>query len=289
MSTTTTLQQNPTVRVALVTGGAQGIGRAIALRLAADGLDVGVADLPTKHAALSGLVGEIEALGRKALAIATDVSKEGEVRTMVDTTVLALGRLDVMVANAGLGDKSVSVMDGTSESDMHPLSRCTSIRWTLTPAYLVDIAEWERLWDVNIRGVIFCYKHAARQMVKQGDGGRIIGASSAAGLRGFAETGGYCISKAAVCSLTQTTALELREHRITVNAYAPGVIETPMAVSKEDDIHDPGSVVKQFLKITDFRTGQPADVAAVVSFLAAENAHFVTGQTIGVDDGQILS
>jgi len=153
----------------------------------------------------------------------------------------------------------------------------------------VDIADWERIWDVNIRGVVFCYKHAARQMVKQGDGGRIIGASSIGGLRGFARLGGYGISKAAICSLTQTTALELREHRITVNAYAPGVIETPATVSEADDGHGPASAVKQFFKVPEFRTGQPTDVAAVVSFLAAEGAHFVTGQTISVNDGQLLA
>ncbi|KAJ7217021.1 hypothetical protein GGX14DRAFT_696086 [Mycena pura] len=255
-------QHNPT-RVALVTGAAQGIGRAIALRLAADGLDVGVAGRPAKLAALNGLVEEIEALGRKALAVAADVSNEGEVQAMVDATVSALGRLDVMVANAGVSSRAsaVSVMDA-------------------------DIADWERDWDANIRGTIFCYKHAARQMVKQGDGGRIIGASSICGLRGFARAGGYCISKAAVCSLTQTTALELREHRITVNAYAPGVIETPMIVSKENDGHDPASAGKKFLNVAEFRTGQPADVAAVVSFLAAEDAHFVTadGLDVGVAD-----
>ncbi|KAJ7217025.1 hypothetical protein GGX14DRAFT_601743 [Mycena pura] len=272
MSTALPLQQSEparakfvTVRVALVTGAAQGIGRAIALRLAADGLDVCVADLPAKFAALYGLVGEIEALagGRKAFAIAADVSNEGEVQTMVDTTVSVLGRLDVMVANAGVGSRPVFVMD-------------------------VDIAEWERVWDVNIRGTIFCYKHAARQMVKQGNGGRIIGATSGCGLQGFAGVGGYCISKAAIRSLTQTAALELREHRITVNAYAPGVIETPATVRKEDDGHGPASAVKQFFKVPDFRTGQPTDVAAVVSFLAAQDAHFVTGQTISVNDGQLL-
>ncbi|KAJ7217018.1 short chain oxidoreductase, partial [Mycena pura] len=214
------------VRVALVTGAAQGIGRAIALRLAADGLDVGVADLPAKLDALNGLVEEIEALGRKAHPIATDVSKEAEVQAMVDATVSesALGRLDVsqMVANAGVGSRAASILDA-------------------------DFADWERIWDVNIRGVIFCYKHAARQMVKQGDGGRIIGASSICGLRGFAGKGGYCISKAAVRSQTQTVALELRTHRITVNAYAPGLIETEMTKSEADKLHSEGrgSALKQ--------------------------------------------
>ncbi|KAJ7154288.1 hypothetical protein C8R46DRAFT_1119304 [Mycena filopes] len=254
MSTST--QQNGYTRVALVTGAAQGIGRAIALRLAADGLDVALIDLGHQKEALGELVEQIEALGRKAIVITSDVSKETEVEEMVQATVSALGRLDVMIANAGVASGGGSVVDA-------------------------KIGDWEKCWDVNIKGVFFSYKYAARQMIKQGNGGRIIGASSICGLRGFAGAGAYCISKAAVRSLTQTTALELREHGITVNAYAPGVIESNM--SKE---HGPGFGMKQFLKLgDDIRTGQPADVAAVASFLASPESHFVTGQLISVNDG----
>ncbi|KAJ7940193.1 hypothetical protein B0H13DRAFT_2299237 [Mycena leptocephala] len=262
MSTTS----QPPHRVALVTGAAQGIGRAIALRLAVDGFDVAVDDLPDKNDSLNTVVEEIQRLGRKAVAVVSDVSKEDEVKAMVESTVSALGRLDVMVANAGVGAGGItSVMD-------------------------VNVEDWEKCWEVNIRGVLLCYKYAARQMVKQGAGGRIIGASSICGLRGYAGVGGYCVSKAAVRSLTQTTgavtALELREHSITVNAYAPGVIETNMSnIEAVDKEYGPGFGVKSILKVTDFRTGQPADVAAVVSFLASPDSHFVTGQTISVDDG----
>ncbi|KAF7337915.1 hypothetical protein MVEN_02014700 [Mycena venus] len=240
-------------RVAIVTGGARGIGKAISLRLAADGLDVVVADLPGQIELLNTVAEEIQRMGRKAVAVAVDVTKEDDVKAMVEATVSALGRLDVMVANAGVGGSVQSVMDA-------------------------DIQAWEKGWEVNIKGVLLCYKYAARQMVKQGNGGRIIGASSICGLRGYADVGGYCISKAAVRSLTQTTALELREHKITVNAYAPAVIETNMTATEADKEHGPGFGVKRLLKIPDFRTGQPADVANAVSFLASPDSHFVTGE-----------
>ncbi|KAF7325394.1 hypothetical protein MVEN_02628800 [Mycena venus] len=248
-------------RVAIVTGGAQNIGKAISLRLAADGLDVAVADLPGQIDLLNTVVEEIQRMGRKVVAVAVDVTKENDVKAMVEATVSTLGRLDVMVANAGVGATRVQpVMDA-------------------------DIQDWEKGWDVNIKGVLLCYKYAACQLVKQGNGGRIIGASSICGLRGYAGVGGYCISKAAVRSLTQTTALELREHKITVNAYAPAVIETNMMTTEADKEHGPGFGAKSLLKILDFRTGQPADVANAVSFLASPDSHFITGQTISMNDG----
>ncbi|KAF8205616.1 hypothetical protein K438DRAFT_1917975 [Mycena galopus ATCC 62051] len=211
-------------RVALVTGAAQGIGRAIALRLAADGLDVAVNDLPGQSDSLDAVVREIHSLGRKAIAAVGNVSKEEEVKAMVETTVATLGRLDVMVANAGVGAITVSVMD-------------------------VDVKDWEKNWEVNIRGVLLCYKYGARQMVKQGTSGRIIGASSICGQRGFAGVGGYCVSKAAVRSLTQTAALELKEHGITVNAYAPGAIDTNMIAAEIDKEHGPGFGIRALFKL----------------------------------------
>ncbi|KAJ6502047.1 hypothetical protein C8R45DRAFT_1209682 [Mycena sanguinolenta] len=256
MSTTT----QEYTRVAIVTGASRGLGKGIALRLAADGFDVVVADLPVQMDALNAVAEEIRGLGRKALTVSCDVTKEAEVQAMVDATVSGMGRLDVMVANAGI-----------------------SFIGTVIDA---DIEAWEKCWAVNIKGVLFSYKHAARQMVKQGSGGRIIGASSICGQKGYASLGGYCISKAAVRSLTQTTALELREHNITVNAYAPGAIDTPMVVSPLDAEHGAGYGVKRLLKLPDgVRTGQPSDVANVVSFLASPKSHFVTGQTVCVDDG----
>ncbi|KAF9458936.1 hypothetical protein BDZ94DRAFT_1070425 [Collybia nuda] len=255
MSTTT----SPT-RVALVTGGAQGIGRAIALQLASDGLDVAVNDIPSKSASLDSVVDEIKSLGRKAVALPSDVRKEEEVKNMVDKTVGELGRLDVMVANAGVPHVS-SFMEA-------------------------DLDAWEALFSVNIRGVILCYKYAAKQMVKQGSGGRIIGASSICGLKGFANVGAYCASKAAVRSLTQTAALELAEHGITVNAYAPGVIETAMTTHESDAaLGGATAATKLLLNIPNSKTAQPEVVAGLVSYIASPGSHFVTGQIISVDGG----
>nr|GAT58145.1 predicted protein [Mycena chlorophos] len=269
-----------TTRVAVITGGAQGIGRAAALRLAEDGLDVAVADLPSKLELLKEVVKEVEGFGQKALAVTVDVTKEDEVSGMVDKVVETLGRLDVMVANAGVGqDPPVSVVD----VDLENWEKI----WQDPPVSVVDVdlKNWEKIWQVNVRGVVLSYKYAARQMIKQGEGGRIIGASSSAGLRGYDGWGGYCMSKAAVKSLTQTVALELRQHRITVNAYAPGAIDTPMIAAPIDQTEGAGFAIKQAFKISEFRTGQPQDVASVISFLASEGAHFVTGQTLGVNDG----
>jgi len=241
-----------TIRVALVTGSAQGIGRAIAIRFASEGLDVAIDDLPSKSELLQDVVGEIEKLGRKALPLTFDVTREEEVNQMVGKTVSELGRLDVMVANAGISGRVGTILEA-------------------------DLANWKLVWDVNSIGTLLCYKYAALQMVKQGSGGRIIGASSICGKRGFSKVGAYCTSKAMVRSLTQTAALELAEYGITVNAYAPGLIETEMT--------DPPDSTRRLLDLPQAKSAKPDVVASMVSYLASTEAHFITGQTISVDGG----
>ncbi|KAG8683589.1 hypothetical protein FRC08_014198, partial [Ceratobasidium sp. 394] len=178
-------------RVAIVTGAAQGIGRAVALRLAADGVDVSVNDIPQKQDVLLELVKEIEAKGRKSIAVTGDVSKESEVKNMVAQTVEKLGGVDIMVANAGI-DRPYSILDLPEE-------------------------EFDTVMGVNAKGVLFCYRAAAEQMIKQGKGGRIIGAASVLGLtaHGAANHVAYITSKFAIRAITQTAAIEWGEHNIT--------------------------------------------------------------------------
>jgi meso-butanediol dehydrogenase / (S,S)-butanediol dehydrogenase / diacetyl reductase len=188
-------------RSALVTGAARGIGRAIAERLAADGLAVSVADLPSSKdqvdAVVAGLGGPEVALG-----LVVDVTYAESVNTAVTAHVQHFGGLDVMVANAGIAVTA-------------PLLETTAEQWQLT-------------MDVNLKGMFHCYQAAARQMIAQGRGGRIIGAASVAAHRGGKWQGAYSASKFAVRGLSQSVAQELAPHQITVNVYSPGVVHTPM-------------------------------------------------------------
>ncbi|KAG5635544.1 hypothetical protein H0H81_010906 [Sphagnurus paluster] len=169
--------QTLTPEVALVTGAAQGIGRAIALRLAKDGFDVAINDLLAAEDALNGVRKEITALGRRAFVFIGDVSVEKDVQNMVSSVVENLGQLNVMVANAGV---------------------CRS-----TPILETEVSQWDFLLSVNVVGLFLCYKYAAMQMIKQGKGGRILGASSVAGRRGEMYMGTYSATKFAVRGLAQ--------------------------------------------------------------------------------------
>ncbi|KAK7043907.1 hypothetical protein VNI00_008073 [Paramarasmius palmivorus] len=261
--------------VAIVTGSAQGIGRSIALRLASDGYDVAVNDIAPQKDALERVKSEIESKGRKSIIVTADVSKEEEVQGMVDTTVKELGGLDVMVANAGI------VM-------FKPLIQTT-------------VAEWDRIFSINTRGLMLCYQAAAKQMIAQGRGGRIIGACSMAGKKGisrvavtFPAYAAYSATKFAVRAITQSAAAELGKFKITVNAYCPGNIETPMMhsmipVIAETTGADLETVRKQFenAAVVGYY-GQPEDVASLVSYLASPEAHFITGQSLVCDGGVIF-
>ncbi|KAG1720125.1 NAD(P)-binding protein [Suillus occidentalis] len=249
---------SPQKGIALITGSAQGIGRGIALRLARDGFDIALNDLPTKREQLAAVASEVEELGRKACIVIADVTIEEEVKNMINDTVKELSGLDVMVANAGIPGAN-TVLATTVE-------------------------DWERTFTVNARGVFLCYKHAAVQMISQGHGGRIIGASSIAGKIGFPSAAAYCASKFAVRGLTQTAALELGKYNITVNAYAPGVIQTQLCAFHVNIIC--------CLKLITFENslignrpikhnGQPEDIASIVSYLASKEAHFITVHSAG--------
>ncbi|KAG0703995.1 NAD(P)-binding protein [Suillus ampliporus] len=245
--------------IALITGSAQGIGRSIALRLARDGFDIALNDLPTKREQLATVASEVEALGRKVCIVIADVTIEEEVKNMIADTVKELSRLDVMIANAGVPGAN-TVLSTTVE-------------------------DWERIFAVNTRGVFLCYKYAAEQMISQGRGGRIIGASSIAGKIGFPSAAAYCASKFAVRGLTQTAALELGKYNITVNAYAPGVIQTQirmfcvnMSVVSYICLSNVDSLAQLMGNRPIKHNGQPEDIASIVSYLASKEAHFITGE-----------
>ncbi|KAK0220238.1 hypothetical protein IW262DRAFT_1555874 [Armillaria fumosa] len=233
---------------------------AIALRLASDGFNVAVNDIASQKDHLEALRSEIEELGKKAIIYIADVSREDEVKAMVDETVEELGRLDVMVANAGICPGASGLMDTTAE-------------------------QWDHMFAVNTRGVFLCYKYAAIQMVKQGRGGRIIGACSVTGMRAQGRFCPYSASKFAVRGLTQSAAEELGTHQITVNAYAPGFIDTHMARTVFSGEGFAENVRQSENAVALKKIGQPKDLASLVSYIASPESHFITGQTISVDGG----
>ncbi|KDQ23432.1 hypothetical protein PLEOSDRAFT_171232 [Pleurotus ostreatus PC15] len=251
--------------VAIITGAAQGLGRAIALRLASDGFDVALNDIPAKAPALEELVNEIKAGAgtnseRRAIFVPGSVAKEDDVMELVARTVRELGGLDVMVANAG-----VALNGFISDT---------------------SVEDWDALYAVNVRGTFLCYKHAADAMIKQGRGGRIVGACSIAGKKGFPDSPAYSSSKFAVRGLTQSAAQEYGKYGITVNAYAPGSIVTEL-LGKFDayNVKKQGLEPGQWTESLKNRAAlgkllTPTDIANLVSFIVSKNASFITGQSV---------
>ncbi|KAF7377404.1 hypothetical protein MSAN_00162000 [Mycena sanguinolenta] len=247
---------------ALVTGAAQGIGRGIALRLAEDGFDVAVNDIQDNSAKLDAVVAEIKQKGRESSKHLADVSRDEDVKEMVDNVVKHHGSLNVMVANAGI---------------VGPLEK------TLTET---SADQWNHIMNVNARGTFLCYKYAGIQMIKQGHGGRIIGASSIAGKQGLAFHAAYSASKFAVRGITQAAACELGVHGITVNAYSPGAVNTAMLAAQATSSEDAAAVYNKFKEASPLKlVGTPEDIANLVSFLASKESKFITGQSISVNGG----
>ncbi|KAJ6598173.1 hypothetical protein DFH09DRAFT_54134 [Mycena vulgaris] len=251
--------------IALVTGAAQGIGKTIALRLANDGFDVAVNDLAPQATNLAKVAEEIRAKGRVSSVHFADVTVEDQVQKMVEDVAAAHGGLDVMVANAGVAQR-LSILDTSAD-------------------------DWDRTMTINARGTFLCYKYAGMQMISRGRGGRIIGASSVAGKTGTALLSAYCASKFAVRGLTQAAAQEFGKHGITVNAYAPGMIDSEMmnalAVGhfKYTGI-PPETWLNSLMDETPVkRLGTATDVANLVSFIASKESQFITGQSISTNGG----
>ena len=264
-------------KVALVTGaaGAAGLGRAIALRLAQEGADLVVNDLSeevTTRQGLPAVVAEIEALGRRALAVYADVSSAQQVEEMVAAVLAEFGRIDILVNNAGA-----------------PAGRDRA------PVVELEEEAFDLVQRVNVKGTFLCSRAVAREMITRGEGGRIINISSAAGKQGVARYAAYCASKFAVRGFTQALALELAQHQITVNAICPGLIATeriddmaaalaPSGVNSEDFRQE--MIAKSSASVPLGRMTETADIANMAAFLASDQAEFLTGMSPTVDGGQ---
>jgi len=247
-------------RVVFNAGAAVGIRRATALRLANDGCDIAVNDIASCKQLLDTLVDELSQKGRKVLPLIGDVSVEAEVQKMVEDVVQHLGGLDAMIANAGIF-RFTGLVDSTVE-------------------------EWDYMSSINVRGVFLCYKHAALQMIKQGRGGRIIGASSSAAKQGTPHAACYTASKFAVGGLTQATAGELGRYGITVNAYAAGPVDTPMIQDAAVQYGDREKFFDELVKSCPIGyIGHVDDVASIIAYLASKEAHFITGQSVSMNGG----
>ena len=239
-------------KVALVTGASRGIGRAIALALARAGADVAVNYLANEGAA-SQTLEEIAKLGRTALAGKADVRDPQAVKALFAQILKEFGRVDILVNNAGvLKDAFVSFMKDE---------------------------DWELVLGVSLKGAFHCIREASRIMMRQ-RGGRIINISSDAGLLGDAQRANYSAAKAGLIGLTKAVARELARSNVTVNAVAPGVIETDMIADMTPDRRE--AMVK---RVPLARFGKPEDVAELVVFLASDDARYITGQVLCVDGG----
>ena len=240
-----------TGKVALVTGAAQGIGKAVALLLARNGADIVISDINLEKAEETAK--EVQALGRKALATKVDVATLGDVEKMVEAILAQFGKVDILVNNAGIArDKLILRM--TEE-------------------------DWDAVLNINLKGTFNCTKAVIRHMSKQ-KSGKIVNIASVVGEMGNAGQANYAASKAGVIGFTKTIAREFAHRGINVNAIAPGYIETPMTDALPDKAKEE---LKRLIPMD--RLGKPEDVAEAVLFLVSESANYITGQVLNVNGG----
>ncbi|MCX7016166.1 MAG: 3-oxoacyl-[acyl-carrier-protein] reductase [Candidatus Sumerlaeota bacterium] len=241
-------------RIAVVTGSGQGIGRAIALKLASEGAHVMISDVMRETGEATAK--DVEALGRKSVFVPCDVANSEEAKNLIEETVKAFGRVDILVNNAGI------TRDGL--------------------AMRMSDADWDLVLAINLKGPFNCSRAAMRPMMKQRSG-RIINIASVVGVIGNAGQANYSASKGGLISLTKTLARELASRQITVNAVAPGFIRTRMT-----DVLDEKVKEALMAQIPLGRLGEADDVANAVLFLASDLAAYLTGQVIHVNGGMAM-
>lgn len=255
-------------KVTIVTGSAQGIGRGIAERIASEGGKVVIADLNGDKATATAKA--IKDKGGEAIGVAVDVSKRDQVKAMIDAAVKAYGKLDVIFNNAGFN----------------------------RPMKFLEVTEdnWNAIMSVNALGCLIGMQEAAKQMIKQGNGGKIINTTSMAGRQGFPDFTPYSASKFAVVALIQAGARELTpKYGITVNGFGPGVVDTPLWEQLDKDLMGIGSSKEVGQAMKDFSAGilrgraaTPEDIAGTGLFLASSDSDYMTGQIVMIDGGMTL-